>query len=422
MIIAKRLFRPVPILLGLALLGGASAIVVAQIESGVRGIAPIDTSGSFEVTGVTVDVYGKSADAARFGGWRAAQRKAWRLLWGKYHGGTGVPALSDSALDSIVSGIEVENEQIGPNRYIAKLGVLFDRARAGQILGVGGGVSRSLPLLVIPVQWSGGRAQTFADTEWQAAWARFRAGSGSIDYVRPRGTGPDPLLLNAGQVSRRSRIWWRALLDQYGAADVLSPKVRIERQWPGGPVIGYFTACYGPDDKVLTRFTLRADTGAGLGPMLDEGVRRMDEAYSLAQAGGQLRPDPTLIIEQPVDPDTLEEEAGLLEEALPGMDNPLAPAAGSSTVLIQFETPDAGSVTRSESAVRGVPGIGGVQTTSLAIGGFSVMRVTYAGDVAALRAALSARGWRVEESGGNLRIRRAPASSTPPAGDNVTGG
>jgi len=420
-IATKRLFRPFPLLLACAAIGGASAVVLAQMDAGLRGIAPIDTSGSFEVTGVAVDVHDKTADAARFGGWRLAQRKAWRMLWTKYHGGSGVPALSDGALDSIVSGIEVEEEQIGPNRYIAKLGVLFDRARAGQILGVGGGVARSLPLLVIPLQWSGGRPQTFADTEWQSAWARFRAGSGSIDYVRPRGTGPDALLLNAGQIGRRNRVWWRALLDQYGAADVLSPKVTLTRQWPGGPVIGYFTACYGPDDLVLTRFTLRAENAAALAAMLDEGVNRMDEAYSRAQAMGNLRPDPTLVIEEPVDPEDLPEEEGLLEDLTPGAGNAATPAAGSSTITIQFETPDAASVMRGESAVRGVPGIGGAETTSLAVGGYSVMRVTYAGDASTLRQALSARGWRVEEVGGGLRIRRAPPAAQG-NGDNVSGG
>jgi len=54
-------------------------------------------------------------------------------------------------LNSIVSGIVIDNEQIGPNRYIARLGVLFDRARTGQMLGVSGDIQRSAPMLVIPV-------------------------------------------------------------------------------------------------------------------------------------------------------------------------------------------------------------------------------------------------------------------------------
>lgn len=394
--------------------------MVAQIEGSERGVTPIDISGSLEVTGVTVDVYAKTAEAARYGGWRAAQRKAWRMLWAKYHPGNGAPALPDSTLDSIVGSIVVEDEQIAANRYIARLGVLFDRARAGQILGVAGGVARSLPLLVIPVQWSGGRPESFEHrTEWQQAWARFRAGEGSIDYVRPSGTGGDPLLLNAAQAERRNRAWWRVLLDQYGAADVLIPKVRIERQWPGGPVIGHFTAGYGPDSRILTRFSLRVANAAALPKMLDEGVRRLDIVYSEAQAAGRLRPDISLIIEEPVSPEELEEAVEVPAET-PIMPEDLT-AGAMTSITVQFDTPDVGAVNRAESGVRGIPGVSSASTTSLALGGISVMRVTYAGDIGALKAALTARGWQVQEGAGVLRIRRAQAAPQP-SGDNLTGG
>jgi hypothetical protein len=44
---------------------------------------------------------------------------------------------------------------------------------------------------------------------------------------------------------------------------------------------------------------------------------------------------------------------------------------------------------------------------SLAPGGTSVMRVTFAGDAAAFQAALRAQGWAVQVVGGNtLRIAR----------------
>jgi hypothetical protein len=77
-------------------------------------------------------------------------------------------------------------------------------------------------------------------------------------------------------------------------------------------------------------------------------------------------------------------------------------------------------VTSTEASVRGVPGVKSINTTSLALGGISVMKVTFDGDIGALRLALSSRGFRVEEGGGTLRIRRStPASpariATPPA-------
>ena len=61
-----------PSLAGAALLLAAGAY--AQIEGG-RGVAPVDSSGDFEVSGVDVDVAARTAQAARLGGWRLAQRK-----------------------------------------------------------------------------------------------------------------------------------------------------------------------------------------------------------------------------------------------------------------------------------------------------------------------------------------------------------
>lgn len=407
MIDISRFLRPVPLAFALGL-AGLGAGVIAQIEGGDRGVAPIDSSSDFEVSGIKVDVAAKNANAARYGGWREAQRQGWRLLWSNVHGG-GAPGLSDSALDSIVAGIVVENEQIGPNRYIATLGVLFDRVRAGQILGVSGSSIRSAPLLVIPVQWSGGTPQSFETrTEWQKAWARFRTGGSSIDYVRPSGTGADPLLLNYGQTGRPGRRWWRMLLDQYGAADVLVPQVRLERLWPGGPVIGHFSARFGPDNRPLSSFVLRVGSSAGIPLMMDEGVRRMDQMFSQALADGRLRPDSSLVIEQPVDVEALPTEETAVEDSADTTEMPDATAAttGTATYSVQYETPDVASVSSTEAAVRGISGVRFASTGSLALGGVSVMRVTFAGDLGALKAALSARGFKVQEGGGALRISR----------------
>lgn len=390
--------------------------VVAQIEGSDRGVAPIDSSSAFEASGITVDVAGKTAEAAQLRGWREAQRRGWRLLWQKTHGGAA-PGLSDGALDSIVSAIVVEDEQIGPNRYIARLGVLFDRVRTSEILGVSGNVRRSAPMLVIPVQWSGGFAQSFEGrTEWQKAWARFRTASSTLDYVRVSGTGSDPLLLNTAQAGRPGRKWWRSLLDQYGAADVLVAQVRLERSYPGGPVTGYFSARYGPDNRLLQVFTLRVQSSAALPKLMDEGVRRMDEIYGMALSAGQLRPDTSLIIEAPIDEEALKTEEDETETptGLPAEDAPqntTQPAqVTTSQFTVQFDTPDVASVGATESAIRGIPGMKSVSTSSLALGGVSVMRVNFDGDADMLRVALSARGYRVKESGGSFRIRRAGGS------------
>jgi hypothetical protein len=414
-----RYFRPWLVVLAL-ILAGVGYGVVAQIEgSGARGVTPLDTSNSLEVGGIEVDVFAKSARLARDAGWRDAQRKGWRLLWAKYHGGSGAPAIGDGALDSLISSIVIEEEHFSENRYVAKLGIIFDRVRAGEVLGVSGQFSRSAPLLVIPVQWAGQTAQSFeARTEWQQAWARFRAGSSSIDYVRPSGTGADPLLLNLSQTGRPGRRWWRALLDQYGAADVVIPTVRVERSYPGGPVKGYFTARYGPDNRVLESFVLEIDSPRALAAMMDEGVKRMDGIYNSALSAGLLRPDTSLIIEQPVIASATEttDEAPVAidqQEAVPsnqsgsdsGDDATSAPVA-ISTFTIQFDSPDEGAISSAESAVRGIPGVKSATITSLALEGTSVMRVNFAGDAGMMKLALSARGYSVSENGGTFRISR----------------
>ena len=59
------------------------------------------------------------------------------------------------------------------------------------------------------------------------------------------------------------------MLDQFEAADVLIPVARLERQWPGGPVRGTFTARYGPDNRMLESFTLTANSEETVPQMLN---------------------------------------------------------------------------------------------------------------------------------------------------------
>lgn len=406
----RLLSRPVQIIIAI-LIGLAAAALFAQME-GERGVPPIASGGDFEVRGVKVDVFAKDADSARYAGWRMAQRQAWRMLWTRTHGGGGAPALSDSQIEAMVSGIEVEYEQNGPNRYVATLGILFDRARTGQLLGVSGNVMRSPPLLVIPVLWDGGSAVSYERTnEWQKAWARYRTGDSAIDYVRVAGSIADPILLNAGQTGRRGRLWWRVLLDQYGAADVVVPIARLDRAYPGGPVTGTFTARYGPDDSLIGSVTLRASNDSGIPQMMDEGARRIDELYIRALNDGRLRPDPSLVIEEPVDPAALEIE-NAVEAPVEALDLPTVATSGAS-FTIQFDTPDVASVGSGEASVRSIPGVRLANTSSLALGGTSVMQVSFDGTVDMLRAGLQARGFTVAASGNTLRITRRQASPPP---------
>ena len=409
--------RPLAVL-ALLLLAAFSLRLLAQVE-GERGIAPIASNGDFEVGGIIVETTGDSAEDARQKGWKEAQKLGWDKLWNETGHSGKAPALAEGTIDSMVSAVVIEREQMGPHRYIASLGVIFDRARAGEVLGMSGEISRSAPLLIIPVTYSGGAATLYeVRTPWQRAWAEYQTANSSIDYVRPNGAGGESLLLTAGQIERRSRTWWRNILDQFGAADVIMPLARIERQWPGGPVRGTFTARYGPDNRFLGEFTLTAPNEASLALMLRQAIKRMDAIYAEALAAGTLSPDPTLFAEQPIDQAMIDRILGTIEQALPAETAPggLAPptaapaptstAAAISSITVQFATPDAASVDAALGSVRGTGGVQSANISSVAIGGTSVMRVSFAGDVDALRAALQARGWQVAQGGGALSIRR----------------
>ena len=388
------------------LVAGAG-LVRAQLDGAERGIPPIDSTSNLEVTGIEVDVSAEDAERARVEGWRRAQAEGWKMLWSRTTSRppAQAPRLSDSVLNSIVSGVIIEHEQIGPTRYIARLGILFDRARTGQMLGVQGLVRRSAPMLVVPVMKTGSTAYSFEfQNRWQRAWAEFRTASSPVDYVRTSGSGIDPLLLNAAQAGRRGRGWWRMILDQYGAADILVPEVELRRLYPGGPALGVFTARFGPDGEALGRFTLRAANSAEVPRMMAEGVRRLDAIYTQALDAGRLLPDESLVIIEPEIERVVEEAA--LEIETPQEVAPIA-APAAATYNIQVETPDPAAVQSAEISVSRVDGVTSAITTSLALGGTSILRVTYNGDIAALQASLQAQGWQVQAAGGNtLRITR----------------
>lgn len=415
--------RPAHVAAGLALLLAAAIAVWAQV-GGERGIAPVAASSDIHVGGIEVDVRAGSGEEAREKAWKEAQRKAWEKIDG--------PEISDSELTGLVSAIVIERERLGPRRYIATLGVVFDRPRASRYLGAVGETSRSAPLLLIPVTVTAGTATVYETrTPWQRAWAEFQPGASRIDYVRPVGAGGDSLLLTYGQTGRRSRIWWRNILDQFGASDVLIAIARLRHVYPGGPVEGTFTARHGPDSRHLASFTLTARSADELPEMLDRAVRRFDTIYQQALAAGRLRPDSTLNLPAPeLDPALarLVELGRALEAreraaAAASAQTPAGSAVGDGTITdapirtpppegsvalytVQFATPDAASYDAVISAVRGAPGVRNAGTRSTAIGGTSVMTVSFAGSIDDLAEALRRRGLTVSRSGNALSISR----------------
>ena len=398
----RRLLTATSALIVLLAIGGT---VVAQMEAGDRGILPIDSSGTLEIDGIHVDVGAKDSASARYAGWRIAQREGFKKLWAKQHGRpeSEAPNLSDSVLDGLVSSIVVDRENIGPTRYIADLGILFDRARAGELLGMSGEVRRSAPMLLVPVLISGGTATTVEiKNPWQRAWAQFRTSQSPVDYVRISGMGVDPLLVNAAQTKRPGRSWWRNIIDLYGAADILVAEVSVQRLYPGGPAYARFVGRHGPDGEILGGFELKAKDSADIPRMMAEGVQRMDELFSRALAAGELVRDPTLITVEP--PPPVEDELASVVQAPTQV-----PLVG---IQIQILTRDDAGLGNAVAQLRTIPGIEGVGVRG-GDKGWSILFVNFRGDNATLASAIRARGWTVSDVGGTLRV--VPALQIPAA-------
>ena len=402
--------RPfVALLTMLFVAAGLSGVVYAQLESGERGIAPIDSSGTLEITGIHVDVTAKDAQTARFQGWRVAQRQGFRALWAKTHNRpvSEAPSVPDSTLDGLVSSIVIGREQIGPNRYIADLGILFDRARSAELLGVGGEVQRSAPMILIPVFLTAGTDTTLElRNPWQRAWAEFRTSQSPIDYVRVTGTGVDPLLVNAAQVDRPGRGWWRNIVDLYGAADILVAEVQFHRLYPGGPAFARFIGFHGPDRQPIGSFTISGPAGVSSLAIMRASVQRMDAMFGDALEAGRLVRDPSLDI--PLPPPPPEE---IVEEA------PVA-TARTWTYQVQIVSPDVTIYNFAMAHLRTTSGVQQVVPVAINPGGVSYVNVTYRGDLSVLRALLASRGWSVEQNGFVLRMsssgEKPPALPPPP--------
>lgn len=180
---------------------------------------------------------------------------------------------------------------------------------------------------------------------------------------------------------------------------------------------GTFTARYGPDNRFLGSFTLTAKSEADLPKMLEDAIGRLDGIYTQALVAGVLKPDPTLNMAAEIDPKLIEQTlasagpvatpaSATTPEATPSAAATPTAAAGGATITIQFATADGPAVDAGMAAVRGIPGVKSAVSSSIAIGGTSVMRVTYAGEIDTLAAALRAQGWRVTVGAGALSIRK----------------
>ena len=380
---------------------------------GLASPATAQNSGgsAYSIGGIDVDVVGPTAQQARMAAFRIAQRKAWPQLWSRLTGQAigAAPRLTDAQLDSMVSGIESQGERFSQTRYIARLGVVFDRSRASGFLGATGAGLHSPPMLLLPILRDGGAPIIYqAKTPWLAAWNRFRETVTPLDYVLASGSASDNMLLTGWQVHRPDRSSWRNILTRFDAVQVLTAEARLTRSWPGGPTTALFIARQGPDAGELGRFTMTAATPDGLYAMFDAAVRQIDEIYAIALRAGRLQSEPDLSMEL----------APLLGSG-PFIGAPVVAAsdsgAGAASLEVAVLTPDSATASAIEAQLRATPGVTSVTIVSLSLGGTSRVLIGYDTARDSLEYALDGKGLRLISGAGETVLRRRLPGDVPVA-------
>ena len=209
----------------------AAALVYAQLEGADRGVPPIDSASNFEVTGIQVDVAGRHRRARRASragarpSRRAGRRCGRRPTAGPIERGARPHRIRRSTRSSPASSSSRSRSArsaISPGSACCSTAPAPASCSASQRLGPPLGADAGHP----------GDADRLVRPQLRIA-QRMAAGLGAVPHRRqpgrlcPADRAPASIRCCSTPPRRggRGRGWWRMLLDQYGAADVVIPEV-----------------------------------------------------------------------------------------------------------------------------------------------------------------------------------------------------
>lgn len=218
----------------------------------------------FTISGVAVDETAEDTRLARMNALRAALHIAWRDLAKRLVRGDPGAVLDQevATLDTLVQGLEFDDERMSAGRYQAVVSVRFQAEAVLEILGEAGVSHLDTPgpvLVVLPVLQSGPQLVLWEDSNvWLSAWQRSNGGSSAVELIVPGGDLRDISLVGAAdalsqdwdQLARlvslhradgvliaharkdedtlRPRLTW---LDEGGASPVLLAR-SVRQTWP----------------------------------------------------------------------------------------------------------------------------------------------------------------------------------------------
>ena len=373
--------RFVSLLTLLCVVLGLSGVVYAQMEAGDRGIAPIDSSGTLEITGIHVDVTGKDAQSARYEGWRQAQRLGFKAFWAKTH-----------------------NRPVSQAPTVAG----FDARRARQLDRRRARADRAQPLHRRPWhpvrpgalgraarRWRR-RSPVGADAAGAGHHHRRHGHDGRAAQPVAEGVGGVPDVAEPDRLCAGQRAGDRSAARQCGAGGPARPRLVAQHHRPlrrgghissrrssfsgsipGGPAMARFIGYHGPDKQPVGTFTISGPGGrehiadhagrsAAHGPPLRRRARRRP-------AGA--RPEPR--------------HPRAAASAGSGRRGAGSPSRRRPwTYQVQIVSPDVNIYNFAMAHIRTTSGVDQVVPVSINPGGVSYVNVTYRGDLSVLRALL----------------------------------
>ena len=265
--------RPVVMAIMLVALAAPRPAVAADPASGGQ----VDI---FSVLDVSVDATAENAAAARVlaraqGHVTAYQRLINRLV--PRNRQPDVPKLFAEAVASLVSNFEVDEEKTSTIRYLGKLKFRFKRRAVTEFLrnaGIPFAVTRSKPLLVLPVYRSAGVYLLWdKPNPWRAAWAALPAADGLAPMKHPVGNLSDINDISAEQAVTGNVDRLAAIARRYGAAGVvLALAVPSRDRATGRPVI----------EVTVTRFAVVGQDRATVRGFVAKPGRNMVELIKFA--------------------------------------------------------------------------------------------------------------------------------------------
>ena len=136
-----------------------------------------------------------------------------------------IPRLDDSAIASLVQGIEIQAEKTSSRRYLADLTVSFKKNELRALLrgsGIPFSEAPSRPLLVLPVYEAAGARNLWDDPNpWWSAWQARVEKESVVPFIVPVGDLTDVATIGARQALSGEAKPLAALAKRYDVEDVL---------------------------------------------------------------------------------------------------------------------------------------------------------------------------------------------------------